>query len=109
MLAELLGGGGRVGPLGPPREAGGVVRVVVEGPGVRPDAALVRAGFALRGDEARVLSALLVLRSTRANDPAPADQYRKIKEWGFDARAALSSPIERYEEGLVEVWERTRE
>ena len=58
-----------------------------------------------RGDEARVLSALLVLRTTRPNDAAVAEQYKKIKDWGFSARAALSSPMERYEEGLVEVWE----
>ena len=58
-----------------------------------------------RGDEARVLSGLLVLRGIRAQDPAPADQYRRVREWGFDARAALGSPLERFEEGIVEVWE----
>jgi tetratricopeptide (TPR) repeat protein len=58
-----------------------------------------------RGDEARVLSALLVLRTTRPSEARFGEQYRKIKEWGFSARAALSSPMERYEEGLVEVWE----
>jgi tetratricopeptide (TPR) repeat protein len=58
-----------------------------------------------RGDEARVLSALLVLRGIHANDRGPADLYRRIKEWGFDARDALNSPLGRFEEGLVEVWE----
>jgi tetratricopeptide (TPR) repeat protein len=58
-----------------------------------------------RGDEARVLSGLLVLRSIRSNDPAPAEQYKRVREWGFEARAALGSPLERFEEGIVEVWE----
>jgi tetratricopeptide (TPR) repeat protein len=58
-----------------------------------------------RGDEARVLSALFVLQHLHPDDKAVAEQYRKIKEWGFDSRAALGSPIERFEEGLVEVWE----
>jgi tetratricopeptide (TPR) repeat protein len=58
-----------------------------------------------RGDEARVLSALLVLRSLHPDDKTIAEQYTRIKEWGFDARAALSSPLDRFEEGMVEVWE----
>ncbi|MFI5308767.1 MAG: tetratricopeptide repeat protein [Polyangiales bacterium] len=58
-----------------------------------------------RGDEARVLSALLVLERIHPEDKAVEEQYRKIKEWGFDSRAALGAPIERFEEGLVEVWE----
>jgi tetratricopeptide (TPR) repeat protein len=58
-----------------------------------------------RGDEPRVLSALLVLHFIHTDDKALADQYRRIKEWGFDARNALSSPLDRFEEGIVEVWE----
>jgi tetratricopeptide (TPR) repeat protein len=69
-----------------------------------------------RGDEARVLSGLLVLRGihgtapalrgrAHARDPAPAQQYRRVRDWGFDARSALGSPLERFEEGIVEVWE----
>jgi tetratricopeptide (TPR) repeat protein len=58
-----------------------------------------------RGDEARVLSGLLVLRGLKPDDPAAADQYNKVRDWGFDARAALGSPLERFEEGIVEVWE----
>jgi tetratricopeptide (TPR) repeat protein len=58
-----------------------------------------------RGDEARVLSALLVLRGLHPDDKAPVEQYRRVKEWGFDARAALSAPLDRFEEGLIELWE----
>jgi len=58
-----------------------------------------------RGDEGRVLSALLVLTTTRPKDQESRKLYRRIKEWGFEARAALSSPMERYEGGLIEVWE----
>ena len=58
-----------------------------------------------RGDEARVLSGYLLLSKLQPNDPAYAEQYKKVREWGFDSRAALSSPLERFEEGIVEVWE----
>jgi len=58
-----------------------------------------------RGDEARVLAALLVLRSLRPKDPEPAQMYDKIKEWSFESRAALSGPLERFQEGLLEAWE----
>ena len=57
------------------------------------------------GDEGRVLSGLLVLTTTRPNDAQSRELYRRIKEWGFEARAALSSPMERFEGGLIEVWE----
>lgn len=58
-----------------------------------------------RGDEARVLSALAVLGGIRPHDARVAQLYRRIKEWGFESRAALSAPLERFEEGLVEVWQ----
>lgn len=74
-------------------------------PGLAPIARFLVERGSPRGDEARVLSALLVLRSAQPNDPAPAEQYDRIREWGFDSRAALSSPLERFEEGLLEVWE----
>ena len=57
-----------------------------------------------RGDEARVLSGLYVLARVRADQPEHGKLYRKIKEWGFDARASLSAPLDRFE-GLVETWE----
>lgn len=58
-----------------------------------------------RGDEARVLASLLVLRSLHRRDPEPAAMYDKIKEWSFESRAALSAPLERFQEGLIEVWD----
>jgi tetratricopeptide (TPR) repeat protein len=58
-----------------------------------------------RGDEARVLSALTVLRSIHPKDERSARLYDRIKGWGFDSRAALSAPLDRFEEGLVDVWQ----
>jgi tetratricopeptide (TPR) repeat protein len=57
-----------------------------------------------RGDEARVLSGLLVLRLIHPDDDAVAEYYDRLVHWGFDARADMSGPLERFE-GLVEAWE----
>jgi tetratricopeptide (TPR) repeat protein len=57
-----------------------------------------------RGDEARVMSGLLVLRLLHADDGAIAEYYDRLMHWGFDARADMSGPLERFE-GLVEAWE----
>ena len=57
-----------------------------------------------RGDEARVLSGLLILKLLHADDQATADRYARLVSWGFDARADMSGPLERFE-GLVEAWE----
>jgi tetratricopeptide (TPR) repeat protein len=57
-----------------------------------------------RGDESRVLSGLLVLRLIRPNDAGVADYYDRLVHLGFDARADMSGPLERFE-GLVEAWE----
>jgi tetratricopeptide (TPR) repeat protein len=57
-----------------------------------------------RGDEARVLSGVLILRLLHPEDTALAEQYDKLVSWGFDARADMSGPLERFE-GLVEAWE----
>lgn len=74
-------------------------------PGLAPTARYLVERGSPRGDEARVLSALLVLRGITPDDPAPAEKYKRIKAWGFDARSTLNAPLERFEEGLVEVWE----
>jgi tetratricopeptide (TPR) repeat protein len=66
--------------------------------------ALYKAGSP-RGDEARVLAALLVLRSLHPKDAESAQMYEKIKEWSFESRAALSGPLERFQEGLIDAWE----
>jgi tetratricopeptide (TPR) repeat protein len=57
-----------------------------------------------RGDEARVLSGLLILKLLHHDDAASAEQYDKLVSWGFEARADMSGPLERFE-GLVEAWE----
>ncbi|HEX4352277.1 MAG TPA: hypothetical protein VHZ95_05170, partial [Polyangiales bacterium] len=57
-----------------------------------------------RGDEARVLSGLLILKLLHRDDAAIAEQYDKLVSWGFEARADMSGPLERFE-GLVEAWE----
>jgi tetratricopeptide (TPR) repeat protein len=58
-----------------------------------------------RGDEARVLSALLVLAAIdAARRDALRARYEEIVAWGVDARDGLLSQVQRYE-GLVRVWE----
>ncbi len=57
-----------------------------------------------RGDEARVLSALLILKLQNPDDATQAERYEKLVLWGFDARADMSGPLERFE-GLIEAWE----
>ena len=57
-----------------------------------------------RGDEARVLSGLLILKLLRENDAEAAERYQHLVQWGFDARADMTGPLERFE-GLVEAWE----
>jgi tetratricopeptide (TPR) repeat protein len=74
-------------------------------PGLDGTARALYAAGSPRGDEARVLAALLVLRSLHPSDAEPARMYEKIKEWSFESRAALSGPLERFQEGLIEAWE----
>jgi tetratricopeptide (TPR) repeat protein len=57
-----------------------------------------------RGDEARVLSGLLILKLLHPEDSASTERYEKLVSWGFDARADMSGPLEPFE-GLVEAWE----
>lgn len=57
-----------------------------------------------RGDEARVMSALLVLTKLHPDDASLERSYREIVDWGREARAHLPTPIERYET-LIDVWE----
>lgn len=57
-----------------------------------------------RGDEARVMSGLLVLRLLHPDDGGIAEYYDRLMHWGFDARSDMSGPLERFE-GLVEAWE----
>jgi tetratricopeptide (TPR) repeat protein len=72
--------------------------------GLEPLARYLVAKGSPRGDEARVLSALFVLSRIRPDQPEHARLYRKIKEWGFSSRAAMSAPLEEFD-GLLETWE----
>ncbi len=64
--------------------------------------ALVEAG-SRRGDEARVLAALRVLRGIE-DDEELQEQYNEVVAWGRDARAQLPNGFERYT-GLLRVWD----
>jgi len=57
-----------------------------------------------RGDEARVLSGLLILKLLHSDRPEHSEQYAQLVHWGFDSRSDMSGPLERFE-GLVEAWE----
>lgn len=57
-----------------------------------------------RGDEARVLSGMLLLRLLHSDEPARTQSYEKLVRWGFDARADMSGPLENFV-GLIEAWE----
>lgn len=57
-----------------------------------------------RGDEGRVLSGLLIAKLLRPDDAAADEHYQRLVQWGFDSRADMSGPLERFE-GLVEAWE----
>jgi hypothetical protein len=64
---------------------------------------LVRKGSP-RGDEGRVLSGLLIESLLHPGDAAAAERYRRLLDWGFDVRAGMNGPLDRFE-GLVQAWE----
>jgi len=57
-----------------------------------------------KGDEARVLSGLLILKLLHPEDRGAAERYQRLVDWGFEVRSDMSGPLERFE-GLVEAWE----
>jgi tetratricopeptide (TPR) repeat protein len=57
-----------------------------------------------RGDEARVLSGLLLMRLAHPEDTTRAASYEALQHWGIDARADMSGPLENFV-GLIEAWE----
>ncbi len=59
-----------------------------------------------RGDEGRVLSALLIQRALHADQPEHAAAYEKLAAWGKASRMGLTGlgPLENFE-GLVSAWE----
>jgi tetratricopeptide (TPR) repeat protein len=56
-----------------------------------------------KGDEARVLSALLVLKLLHPDEPQYAREYERLKSWSVNSREAIDDPLERYQ-GLITVW-----
>src|SRR5690606_26179354 len=56
-----------------------------------------------RGDEGRVMGALVLLAATESAEDHRAERDR-IAEWGRSARARIDNPVERYGD-LIQVWE----
>lgn len=69
----------------------------------RPARYLVEHGSP-RGDEARVLSARMVLHVLYQDQPEHERDYSMIARWGREARETLPNPIERLSM-LIDVWE----
>lgn len=70
-----------------------------------PMAAALLEIFEPRGDESKVLVALLVLTLTDDEDPVGyANRYREVSRWSRDARGSLTTDTERVM-GLVQVYE----
>ena len=57
-----------------------------------------------RGDEARVLSAILVLREGTNEHDRWDGEYRALAEWGRDARGTIGNRLERFSR-LIDVWQ----
>lgn len=57
-----------------------------------------------RGDEGRVLAGLRIVTLLHPDDAVAVEGYERLHQWGFDARADMTGPLERFE-GLVEAWE----
>jgi tetratricopeptide (TPR) repeat protein len=57
-----------------------------------------------RGDEGRVMGALLLLAAVGEEPEARREERARIAEWGRGARAHIDNPIERFGD-LIRVWE----
>lgn len=58
-----------------------------------------------RGDEARVMAALLVLRAIAGDsDQALREEYELVSSWGRDARSQIPLGVERFS-SLIRVWD----
>ena len=57
-----------------------------------------------RGDEARVLAGLRILRAIDEEDAELAEAYDEVVTWGRDARAQLPTAFERYSQ-LIAIWD----
>lgn len=61
-----------------------------------------------RGDEGRVMGALVLLAAIGEDADAHHAERERIAEWGRRARAGIGNPIERYGD-LIQVWEQYEE
>lgn len=61
-----------------------------------------------RGDEGRVMAALMLLAALGEDPEANREARDRIRTWGRDARASVDNPIERYGD-LIQVWEQHEE
>lgn len=59
-----------------------------------------------RGDEGRVMGALLLLHAI--GEEGSAAEREQVARWGRDARAGIENPLERYGD-LIQVWEQHEE
>jgi tetratricopeptide (TPR) repeat protein len=75
---------------------------------VAPMARWVVEHGARRGDEGRVMGALLLLTAIGESPDANRAERERIEEWGHEARARIDNPIERYGD-LIQVWEQHEE
>lgn len=57
-----------------------------------------------RGDEGRVMGALLLLTAIGESPEANRAERERIERWGREARSSVDNPIERYGD-LIQVWE----
>ncbi|HJL14898.1 MAG TPA: tetratricopeptide repeat protein [Sandaracinaceae bacterium LLY-WYZ-13_1] len=72
--------------------------------GVAPLAEWVVEHGSPRGDEGRVMGALLLLAELGRDPEARRAERERIAEWGRGARSGIENPIERYGD-LIRVWE----
>jgi tetratricopeptide (TPR) repeat protein len=59
---------------------------------------------ASRGDEGRVMGALVLLSALGESSEEMRAERERVATWGRDARAGIQNPIERYGD-LIQVWE----
>jgi tetratricopeptide (TPR) repeat protein len=61
-----------------------------------------------RGDEGRVMGALMLLAALGDEPDARRAERARIEQWGREARAGMRSPVERFGD-LIQVWEQHEE
>lgn len=62
----------------------------------------------LRGDEGRVMGALVLLAALEDDPEGRRAEHERIERWGREAREGVSNPLDRFG-GLIQVWEQHEE